>query len=70
MGNHEVLARRFAEANLRVEVIEREIQRVSRWSSDAKRLLLLPVVNFRGLWRCALSELVNFLFAKTCRMTL
>jgi len=35
MGNHEVLARRFAEANLRVEVIERQIQRVTRWSSGA-----------------------------------
>ncbi len=35
MGNHEVLARRFAEANLRVEVIERQIQNVSRWSSGA-----------------------------------
>ena len=35
MGNYEVLARRFAEANLRVEVIERQIQSVSRWSSGA-----------------------------------
>jgi hypothetical protein len=30
MGNHEVLARRFAEANLRAEVIEREVQLASR----------------------------------------
>jgi hypothetical protein len=27
MGNHEVLARRFADANLRVDIVEREVQR-------------------------------------------
>ncbi len=35
MGNYEVLACRFAEANLRAEVIERQIQRVSSWTSGA-----------------------------------
>src|SRR4051812_35207309 len=32
MGNYEVLGRRFAEANLRAEVIEGPIQRVSPWA--------------------------------------
>ncbi len=36
MGNFEVLARRFDEANLRAEVIERQIQRVSSWTSGAR----------------------------------
>jgi len=35
MGNFEVLERRFAAANLRVEVIEREIQRASSWTAGA-----------------------------------
>jgi len=35
MGNFEVLERRFAEANLRVEVIERGIHRVSSWTAGA-----------------------------------
>jgi len=35
MGNYEVLARRFADANLRAEVIERSIQTRSRWASGA-----------------------------------
>lgn len=36
MGNYEVLARRFAHANLRAEVIERPIQAASPWTSGAR----------------------------------
>jgi len=36
MGNFEVLARRFANANLRAEVVERQTQRVSSWTSGAR----------------------------------
>lgn len=36
MGNFEVLARRFAEANLRAEVVESQIQRAARWASEAR----------------------------------
>ncbi len=35
MGNYEVLARRFADANLRAEVIERPVQTASPWASGA-----------------------------------
>src|SRR6202022_2717742 len=35
MGNFEVLARRFADANLHAEVVERQTQRVSSWTSGA-----------------------------------
>src|SRR4051812_26529979 len=35
MGNFEVLGRRFAEANLRAEVIERQVQTASSWASGA-----------------------------------
>lgn len=36
MGNFEALTRRFADANLRAEVVEWQIQRVSSWTSGAR----------------------------------